>query len=155
MVNKICSRCKVEKILDDFYKCKSHKDGHSYYCKRCHDEKSKLEYLTNPKRKIMLKLSNKKLWDKLKDEAFQHYGGYICVCCGELTPQFLSIDHIDGGGHQHRKSIGNGHFYRWLRDNHYPEGFQILCMNCNFGKRMNHGICPHKEISVCQEKYRQ
>jgi hypothetical protein len=30
-----------------------------------------------------------------------------------------------------------------LRRNNYPEGFQILCMNCQFGKRMNNGVCPH------------
>ena len=30
---RICSKCKVEKSLDDFYKNK--KQGHSYYCKEC------------------------------------------------------------------------------------------------------------------------
>jgi hypothetical protein len=23
----------------------------------------------------------------------------------------------------------------------------VLCMNCNHGKRMNHGICPHQVTS--------
>jgi hypothetical protein len=29
--------------------------------------------------------------------------------------------------------------------NGFPPGYQVLCMNCNHGKRMNNGVCPHKE----------
>jgi hypothetical protein len=51
----------------------------------------------------------------------------------------LQIDHIDGNGRKHRKSIGikNGGitFYNWLIKNGFPEGFQVLCANCNWIKR--------------------
>ena len=80
-----------------------------------------------------------------------HYsqGTMCCKCCGEKELIFLTIDHINGGGNKQRISLsGNkryaGHgFYEWLIKNKYPEGFQILCMNCNFGKHRNGGICPH------------
>jgi hypothetical protein len=26
----------------------------------------------------------------------------------------------------------------------YPEGFQVLCMNCNWGRYRNGGVCPHE-----------
>lgn len=72
------------------------------------------------------------------------YGGRHCACCGEKNILFLTVDHINGGGAKHRKSIGNGHIYRWLKRQGYPIGYQILCFNCNCGRARNGGICPHK-----------
>lgn len=83
----------------------------------------------------------------LRMEALQAYGGVkpACSCCGERTVLFLALDHIDGGGHQHRKETGGGGFYTWLRKNNYPAGFRLLCHNCNFGRELNGGTCPHQE----------
>lgn len=80
----------------------------------------------------------------LKQTILDHYGN-ICVCpgCGETRFEFLSIDHINGGGTKHRKEIGKL-LYRWLIDNNFPEGFQILCMNCNSSKGY-YGYCPHEK----------
>jgi hypothetical protein len=81
----------------------------------------------------------------LRKEVLDYYGGSKCACCGESTIEFLSIDHINGGGNKHRKEIGKGRrIYRWLKFNHYPTGFQVLCMNCNHAKG-SYGICPHQE----------
>jgi hypothetical protein len=78
--------------------------------------------------------------------------GNACACCGETTPKFLTIDHIHNDGASARKeklhpkdSYG---FYRWLVKNKFPKEFQILCMNCNFGKSRNNGVCPHQESST-------
>lgn len=61
-----------------------------------------------------------------------------------MEQAFLIIDHIDGGGTKHRKEVGKGAaFYRWLEKNNYPLNFQVLCMNCQFGKRIC-GVCPHQ-----------
>jgi hypothetical protein len=51
----------------------------------------------------------------------------------------LTVDHIDGGGSRHRKQIGNGHTYRWLKKHNYPSGYQVLCFNCNWKKRLKQG----------------
>lgn len=88
---------------------------------------------------------------QLADEVIAHYGGK-CACCGETERLFLSIDHINNDGAEHRRSINpkavsNGKgvgVYHWLRKNGYPEGFQVLCMNCNCGKARNGGVCPHQ-----------
>ena len=85
---------------------------------------------------------------KLKIQAFNNYGGPSCRCCGETIIQFLTIDHIDGGGSRHRKSINataGVDFYRWLRTNGYPKGYQVLCFNCNCAKGY-FGACPHQEL---------
>lgn len=89
--------------------------------------------------------SKQRLWAaKEKEICFSHYGGYVCVCCGETEVAFLTLDHIGNDGAPHRKEIGHASIYRWLKRNGYPPGFQAMCLNCNRGKWMNGGICPHK-----------
>jgi len=80
----------------------------------------------------------------LKNEVYNAYGGYQCVCCGETIKQFLSLDHINNDGNKHRKIVDRRKIYHWLKKNNFPLGYQVLCMNCNFGKARNNGICPHK-----------
>jgi hypothetical protein len=86
---------------------------------------------------------------QIRDECFKAYGGYRCKCCGETEPRFMTIDHVNNDGAIHRKTIGGVHgrsqIYRWLRRHAYPEGFQVLCFNCNSGRQLNGGICPHKQ----------
>lgn len=87
---------------------------------------------------------------KVRDEVFQAYGGFRCVCCGEDEPIFLTIDHINNDGNEHRKELatkigkGGTAFFDWLRRNKFPPGFQVLCRNCNWGKHANGGVCPHQ-----------
>lgn len=79
---------------------------------------------------------------RLRREAFDHYG-WACACCGEDGPEFLTIDHINNDGANHRAAIGNASIPRWLKKNGFPEGFQTLCFNCNCAKGI-HGVCPHE-----------
>lgn len=83
----------------------------------------------------------------VKHEVYEAYGGYICNCCQETEPSFLTIDHINNDGAEMRKNThpeSTYSFYCWLRDNNWPSGFQVLCWNCQWGKRKNNGVCPHK-----------
>jgi hypothetical protein len=90
---------------------------------------------------------NKELDKIRKDMVMNHYGGR-CVCCGEDSQIFLCIDHIKNNGNKHRKEIGRTQsgkaFYYWIIQNDYPDDLQILCFNCNMGKQLNGGICPHQ-----------
>lgn len=70
-----------------------------------------------------------------------------CSCCREFVPQFLALDHINGGGRKQRQELGGGGFWTWLRANNYPPGFRVLCHNCNFGRQINGGVCPHEEMT--------
>lgn len=59
--------------------------------------------------------------------------------------EFLTLDHIGGGGRAHREQVGAGDkIYRWLRDNSYPKGFRVMCFNCNYAV-FRYGTCPHQE----------
>lgn len=80
-----------------------------------------------------------------KELVLRHYGG-ACTCCGEEEIKFLCLDHQNGGGNKHRKEVGGGTtFYAWIIRNNFPEGFQVLCHNCNFTKGA-YGSCPHQLI---------
>ena len=70
------------------------------------------------------------------------YGGK-CTCCGEDEEVKLALDHVHGGGREHR-SIGGvrGAAYRDARDRNYPPDYQILCHNCNASKAFG-GTCIH------------
>lgn len=95
---------------------------------------------------------------KRKLEVFQHYAAAavpFCKCCGENNLQFLTIDHIRGGGNKHRKEIfgtypsGGSAMYWWLKKNNMPAGFQVLCFNCNCAKGF-HGYCPHQQFKPAE-----
>lgn len=80
-------------------------------------------------------------------QVIEHYsnGTNACACCGEKHIEFLTIDHINNDGAEHRKKIGlgGGATYGWLVKNNYPKGYQVLCFNCNCAIGV-HGYCPHK-----------
>lgn len=99
----------------------------------------------NPERHAANSLAH---YYRLQYAAIMAYGGYVCSCCGETEPMFLSLDHVNNDGKQHRAklgTLGGAKFYKGLRDRGYPEGFTVLCMNCNQGRHRNGGVCPHKE----------
>lgn len=124
---KRCSACHQMRPGQDFTGNSSHLDGLSNECRPC------------------ASLSAKRTVRLLKKQVIGHYGG-VCACCGETTIEFLCIDHVNGGGARHREKLGmNGgvQFYRWLRRNHFPTGYRVLCSNCNLSLGA-YGYCPHK-----------
>jgi hypothetical protein len=87
--------------------------------------------------------------EELKISAYNAYGGPKCNCCGETEIQFLTIDHVNNNGAEHKREVWGSRsrrasgMYLWLQKNDYPQGFQVLCFNCNCGKHRNGGLCPH------------
>lgn len=80
----------------------------------------------------------------VREEAIEAYGGR-CECCGIRTREFLTIDHVNGGGGPHRRATKTTYFYRWLKQRGFPQkGYRLLCYNCNsaLGHR---GYCPHQK----------
>jgi hypothetical protein len=125
---------------------------HSKKYRETNKEKIKLHRETL-KEKYKLKRFN------LKKEVMEHYcGGEIhCQCpsgnCKVNDIEFMTIDHIKGDGAEHRKEIrlgkgikgaGGSPMYNWLKKNNYPEGFRVLCYNCNCSLG-NIGYCPHNK----------
>lgn len=99
---------------------------------------------------VAYRLKRREAHLRKKRRVFDAYGGCKCACCGETHMEFLSIDHIDGKGAEHRRTglgpITNGAgLYSWLIKNNFPAGLRVLCMNCNFS--IGHsGYCPHGNL---------
>lgn len=161
---KTCRSCQIQKSVEEFYKNRGS-------CKICVGERVAIYNVVHAKQQAIRKHAYYKAHQaraaklnrewclrnptknqeykakeriKLRQEMLNAYGRK-CVCCGEIYEAFLTLDHIGGGGKAHRATVGNGLVYRDLRKRGWPkEGFQILCMNCNWAIRFG-GICPHKE----------
>lgn len=80
--------------------------------------------------------------DKVRAEVLTYYGNgkLACLLCGFSDVRALTIDHLDGNGADHRRVIGRGSaLCSYLRKHNYPEGYQTLCMNCQFVKAKEFG----------------
>lgn len=75
-----------------------------------------------------------------KTEVITHYGGE-CACCHENEPVFLTVDHMNRDGHIHRQQVSS--VYQDLIRRGFPEGYQVLCWNCNQASG-HHSTCPHQ-----------
>ena len=150
---KYWTHCKYGHEFTKDSTCFQIKNGKKYKrCRTCKNEKQilyrkinhdKWENKYRPKQKV--KYLRKKL------QVISYYSPKLnCQCCGEAELNFLSIDHINNDGYRHKKENNNlkggTPMYYWIIRNNFPKGFQVLCMNCNFGKRMNDGVCPHKTM---------
>jgi hypothetical protein len=71
--------------------------------------------------------------------------GSKCACCGEDDHRFLSLDHVQNDGNEHREHLVCHQIYGRAKREGYPsDKYQVLCYNCNMGKSTNGGVCPHQ-----------
>lgn len=98
-------------------------------------------------------LCAKRYNERITNEFFYYYGS-ICTCCGENDRRFLTLEHLNRDGQEHRKRVGSMNrvaCFNDLKRRGWPrEGYTVLCFNCNLGKAHNKGTCPHvqKQIEV-------
>jgi hypothetical protein len=124
-------------------------------CKGCHRAKMQRwraenyeEYRTANRRHVRADR------ERLRLEVLNAYSDdtLSCACCGTGGHMwFLCIDHIDNSGAAHRRELfgdaargASDRLYRWLRNNNFPAGYQVLCWTCNMAKNLNGGVCPHE-----------
>ena len=80
------------------------------------------------------------------------YGG-ACTCCGEARQRFLTLEHVNHDGAEHRKAKGHAALLLDLKALGWPKDrFTILCMNCNWAER-NGEPCPHKTEAEALKKF--
>jgi hypothetical protein len=131
---KTCSKCKQEKLLDRFSRSKRHSDGCMAWCKDCCAEYQKnyrpVYYAANKENcDNNTKHSNRRLRAEIIDGL-----GAVCSCCGETRRNFLSLEHINGGGHKHRQShkYNQRSLYKEIIREGFPrDKYTLLCFNCN------------------------
>lgn len=167
---KICSLCKSDLHISNFFKIKGRGDGYSYSCRSCRKELNSQYWKEN---KDKINEYNKKWRDKnlervnarrmknyyanrehklskmkeyyanLKSSIFNAYNNE-CSCCKENKREFLCIDHIHGGGNKDRKSSNPKAVYIRIKKEGFPKDkYRLLCHNCNMSIGF-FGYCPHQ-----------
>lgn len=133
---KLCTTCNTEKPLSEFYPRHTQR-GYYSNCKNCSKAAQKIWRVNN---RDKMRLISRRAYHRTRIKVLTHYsdGSPKCKWCGETDIVCLSIDHIKGGGTQHRKALGKvgTGLYQWFLAMKYPKGFQVLYMNCQFRKRM-------------------
>jgi hypothetical protein len=153
---KPCGSCGCELPLDAFYPDRTKRHGASSWCRACTLAHRKQQYADPSKRAVVLERNrnsahryreaNKAKRKRQRLAMIAAYGGK-CVCCGESTPEFLTIDHTHNDGAQERRqlSLSGSKIYAHLAKLGYPKDrYQLLCFNCNCAKGI-HGRCPHED----------
>ncbi len=156
-----CSKCgNVLPATSEFFATqRAVKIGISRQCHKCHNaERKRCRDRSPESHRAYSREWSRKAWAenpqqirdyhnqrnaRIRVEVLLHYsnGTLTCQCCQTGPIEFLCIDHIEGGGRRHRQEI-TGNIYDWLRRNKYPEGFRVLCHNCNMSRGL-YGYCPH------------
>ena len=157
VIHPICTRCSTSLTDDNWSPSRIKRKSH--LCKSCANALNKKYRADNPERyksysngwykrhPESARDNQRRYVQKLRERVIKGYGGQ-CQCCGEDTYEFLAIDHINGGGTKHRKSVHHRNFYRWLIKNEFPKKeYRLLCHNCNssFGY---YGYCPHRREEI-------
>jgi len=70
---------------------------------------------------------------------YYSHGTMVCEDCGSGDIRALVVHHNNGGGNDHRKAVKSNNIYRWLVKNNFPEGYSILCGNCNMERDYTDG----------------
>jgi len=122
---KVCSHCKEEKSLSEFYKNRTRKDGLHSQCKQCMSRFNSTVSAALNKSKYKKKHPNKILNAVLKykfditrydyDQMFEKQNG-VCAICGK--PEWVKQN-----GVIRRLSIDHNHKTGQIR--------QLLCQRCN------------------------
>jgi hypothetical protein len=144
---QIVERCRKYRV-ENREKIKTQRHERYETHKKSENKQSQKNY---EKHKERILKQHKERRASIKLRVLTHYGGNPphCQCKGcyyldhDCPTQFLTIDHINNDGAEHRKQIGEHTIYHWLIKHNFPEGYQVLCMNCNWAKRLN-GVCPHE-----------
>ena len=147
---RLCTKCQKVKKTTEFYKRSGFVGGYERICKDCRRKYSS-KYRADNHEQVLKFLKERHRQNRLF--ALIAYGGNPpkCNCCGEDNIEFLSIDHVNNDGAKHRREIGGSAMLNyWLKQHNYPEGFQVLCYNCNSAKAYC-GYCPHNKIEVFKE----
>jgi len=127
-----------------------------------HKAKVKI-WANNYRQKPEVKSQRREDYKNVRDLVYSHYSKILssndipcCNCCGESEMEFLTLDHIAGRKQMdsepelrkmgYSSKFSGNTLWSWIKRNNFPEGFQVLCQNCNFakGKRGNNNTCPHE-----------
>jgi len=128
---KICSKCGIKKSIREYHRNRNHGDGYRSECK-LHRRIPERNRHTEIRTAVVSKMGTKCVSMNCR---WLNLDGTLG--CKDL--RLLHIDHKFGGGGRQRKIMGASNYYRWLLSlskKELLEKFQLLCVSCNWLKRL-------------------
>ena len=132
------------------YLDKEHPTGYQVLCYNCNMIKElkriKKEHMQSP---MAIKRRRQRLDTKKFVLSGYSKGKPKCTCCGFSNLDGLALDHIEGRKKMgHSREFGSDDLRMSLKKEYkktgkWPQGFQVLCHNCNGAKRGS-SVCPHQ-----------
>jgi len=141
ITHKTCSKCGEPKSPEEFYRRRVCKVCNSTYRKAYNKspkhKASMAKYNQKPSVVLMNRARRTKYHANLRAKVIALLGGK-CAKCPFTDPRALQVDHINGGGAKERRTKGtrgnSGVNHKILSGQ--TEGYQLLCANCNWIKRI-------------------
>lgn len=144
---KICSKCKTEKSIEEFYKRKNSKDGHRSYCKQC-EIQSSLSWMNNNPEKVKEYTNNHK---KQKRESSNKWKEKNKEKTLELTNDWRknnpdkSKEASNNWKRNNREKVRVGKLKRHKERLKTDEQYRLMC---NIRKRMQNAIKTQSGIKA-------
>lgn len=92
---KTCSKCNIEKPLEDFNKNASKKDGLQSFCRDC-SRKSYTDYYKENQKQVRENITRRKAEYKAKAYRFlDKVKSWGCIICDENEPCCIDFHHLD------------------------------------------------------------
>lgn len=151
---RTCLRCFKPKPLSEYRTKLTGRTNKQ--CNACADQAAQLFQVHNERMGRKYYFTGIERKRALRRKVVAHYGGK-CACCGDVTYEFMAIDHIYGGGLEHKRKFaisGGTHLVHWLSGNNFPMGFRILCHNCNIAIKDGRP-CPHETQRAAEQLTRE
>jgi hypothetical protein len=135
---RLCKKCRREKTLIEFPFFKRAKGLRRHECHTCHRARMNIHYLQNKAYRIQRqrewyaanpsRMMTAERRAQVNRNARLKRLGAACACCGEVERKFLTIDHVNDDGAEHRRQHNVAvRLYRWIIKTGFPEDIQILC----------------------------
>jgi len=154
METKTCTTCLKEKTTDNFRSAHKRRFPQRLraVCKPCENRYNKAwKRLKTPPSYLSSERKRCASHRNVRRELFSLLGGK-CSCCGEKTSDFLTLEHLNRDGSQHRKEFRKARsLYRAVLNEVQKNPslinskYAVYCMNCNWAER-NGKKCPHKSL---------
>lgn len=126
---KVCSKCNIEKDINDFaYKNKSKNIRHSR-CRKCQSESDKQLYLNNSIRREKIRTNTNLAIKKAKIFVRRVKQRFGCKNCGDKRYYVLDFHHLHGKDNEISTLSRQGVTIQRLKDE--IRKCTILCSNCH------------------------
>lgn len=128
-MEKICSRCKLPKDIDDFSRDKNKKDGHAYVCKECQNSYMGTYYPSNKDKWKDTKVNKKRQVKANRQKFLEILMISKCTDCGNDDIRVLEFDHLADKRENVTKLISYG--YSWDSIQKEIAKCEVVCCNCH------------------------